>query len=88
MERDREQALLAPVGDAVVKIEERSRAQPPVHADPDPARLLDDVEVVRLAARRRDVNRLLDAGDAHKAKLGPIGASASSEGDTGRERGE
>jgi hypothetical protein len=56
MERDREQPLLAARLHETPDVEERRRPIAPVDRDPDPARLLDDVEPARLfdgAARAR-----------------------------------
>src|SRR5215217_7620265 len=63
VERDRQQPLLASAADPAADVEERLRAQPPVHHDADHARLLDDVQLPRFAARLRHVDRRVEAGD-------------------------
>jgi hypothetical protein len=89
MEGNREQPLLAAERHAPAQVEERPRTQPPVHANADSAGSLDDVDVVRLAARRRDVDWLVDLGDPDKPKRASIRVPARGEGhrDPGRERG-
>ena len=88
MKRDREEPLLAPGADAVAEVEERPRTQPSPCADANLARPLDDVEVVRLAARRRRVDRLLDLGNADQPQRRAFGFPMRGQRDTGRERGK
>src|SRR4051794_41878053 len=61
VERDREQALLAARLDQAADVEERLSAQLAVDEHADHARLLDDVELARLAARRGYVDRRVEA---------------------------
>src|SRR5436190_15822728 len=59
-ERHREQPTFAPARDARADVEERP-GDAPADEVPDAARLLDDVEAVRLGRRRRDVRRRVEA---------------------------
>ena len=60
MKRETEEALLAAGLDEAADVEERPGAQFPVHRDLDVADLLDHVEDVLLAGRRREPERRLE----------------------------
>ena len=61
MERHREQALLAAVGDVPDQVEERLRQHVASLDDADPADLLDDVETAGLAGRARREHRSFES---------------------------
>ena len=65
VERNREQALLAAALDEGVDVEERLRLDLAVDEHANHARLLDHVELARLAARRRHVERRIQSGRDH-----------------------
>src|SRR5215210_2626573 len=78
VERDREQALLPARADAAADVEERRRAQLPVHEHPDHARLLDDVELSPFAARRAHEDRRVEPGsEGPQAQLRLLASPAS-----------
>jgi hypothetical protein len=89
VERDREQALLAAAHDARAHVEERRSAHPPVHEHADQALLLDDVEPVRLAPGRRDVEGAGEpGGDEPQAELRALGVRGGARGRGGDRRDE
>src|SRR4029450_13213544 len=63
VECDRQQPLLPAAAYAAADVEERLRAQLPVHHPADPARLLDDVQLPGLAARLGDVDGRVETRD-------------------------
>ena len=75
VEGHREQALLAAALDHGADVEERRGRTFPFWSTTNPAGLLDDVEVARLALHRRRVHGALELADLHQTSPCPAGRS-------------